>query len=261
LAAAAPVVPGGSPRTLLVVDPSSTDPATLGAALDLTPYESAQLHRRGGYALQGILDDPVAEEEAARLRAVGIGVFLVPESRVKAEPWLAVAGAREKDGMCLRGAAGSRQVSAPDLLIVVRGPIVREYQAPFERRKIQTMRLEDGYRFHLHLKDSPQILELDPGEFDFGARAMRFASSLLEMSDWLDSLAGGVPVDDTFRHTTPALGPATPGTTALGVVGALSRSASKGRNKNEGTVHDNLRQFRFYSSWRGALESARVKLR
>jgi hypothetical protein len=254
-----PPVAAASPGTLLIVDQGSADPATLGAALGLVPYEAVQRHRRAGYALEGIFDEAAAGAEASRLRAAGLVVFLVPESLARAEPWLAIVGMREKDGLRLRGTSGWRQVSRPDILLVVRGPIVREQQAPFVRRKIQTIRLEDGYRFHLHLASSPQILELDPGNFDFGAQAREYASSLLEMSGWLEALAHGGAIDDAFRHSTPALGPQTAGTTGpLAAADALSRSASRGRSKNEATVHDNLRQFRFYSSWRGAVERAKT---
>jgi hypothetical protein len=256
-AGSAPPGGGASSRTLLVVDCSSADAATLADALELTRYESAQRHRRGGLSLEGVLGPVAAEAEAARLRAAGLVVFLVSEALARAEPWLAVAGMREKDGLSLRGPIGSRRVSSADLLLVVRGPIVREYQAPLAPRKIQTARLEGGYRFHLHLHSSPQVLELDPGDFDFGARPPIFGSSLLEMNDWLDSLAQSAVMDDSFRYSTPALGPGTGPAGPLVATSALSRSA-KGRDKSQTTIHDNLGQFRFYSSWRGAVERTRV---
>jgi hypothetical protein len=247
----------GPPRMLLLVDPKSADPGTLGIALELSPYESALRHRRGGYSLEGVLSEGAAEPEAARLRAAGLVVFLVPESRARAEPWLAVAGVREDDGdLSLRGITGSRQVSRSDLLLVVRGPIVREYQAPLTPRKVQTARLADGYRFHLHLRSSPQVLELDPGDFDFGARPTVFGSSLLEMNDWLGALVEGVAVDDAFRYSTPALGPGTEPAGPLAATKALSRGA-KASDTGRATVHDNLRQFRFYSGWRGEVERAK----
>ena len=243
------------------MDLSSAAPATLGAALDLLPYESAQRHRRGGYALEGALEGAAAEEEAARLRAAGLVVFLVSESRAREEPWLALAGGPGKDGLVLKGATGTRVISSSDLLLVVRGPIAREYQAPPQRRRIKTTRLEDGYRFHLHLRASPQVVELDPGDFDFGARPPLSGSSLLEMSDWLEPLTEGVEKDDAFRHLTPALGPGTPGPAGpLAATGALARSAPASGTSSEAEVHDNLRQFRFYSSWRGAVERQRAGL-
>lgn len=246
--------------TLVVVDQSSGDAATLRDALGLVPYEAALRHRRGGYALEGIFDPSAAEEEAARLRAAGLAVFLVPESVARAEPLVAYAGVRERERLRLLGASGSWEVSASHLLLVVRGPIVREYQAPLERRKIRTARLEDGYRFHLHLRTSPLALELDPGDFDFGTGATLKGSSLLELSAWIDSVTHGTPIDDAFRHSTPALGPTTARPSGpLAAAAALSGTDSGRRNRKEGTVHDNLRQFRFYSSWRGAVERARME--
>lgn len=247
-------------KTLVVVDQSSGEVATLADALGLVPYEAALRHRRGGYALEGVYDPAMAEEEAARLRAAGLAVFLVPESVARAEPLVAHAGVRVRNSLSLRTATGPWEVSASDLLIVVRGPIVREYQAPLERR-IRTARLEDGYRFHLHLRTSTRALELDPGDFDFGTVAPLKGSSFLEMSAWIESVAEGTPVDEAFRHSTPALGPTSArpsGPTAAAA--ALSGTTGPGkRNSKEGAVHDNLRQFRFYSSWRGALERARVE--
>jgi hypothetical protein len=256
--AAADSAPQGeaSTRTLLVVDCSSVDAVTLAAALALTRYDAGQRHRRGGLALEGAFDPATAEEEATRLRAAGLVVFLIPEALARAEPWLAVAGVREKDGLSLRGAPGSRRVVSSDLLLVVRGPIVREYQSPLAPRKVHTARPEGGYRFHLHLRSSPQALELDPGDFDFGARPAIFGSSLLEMNDWLESLVQGAVVDDAFRLATPALGPSAAPAGPLAATSALSRGG-KGRDKGQATIHDNLRQFRFYSAWRGAVERAR----
>ncbi len=253
-----PPAAGAVHGVLVVVDQSSADARTLGAALGLGPYESAQRRKRGGYALEGILEPAAADEEAARLRAAGLVVFQVPESVARKEPWIAGAGSRGPDGLRLRGSSGTRLVSGADLRLVVRGPIVRQYQAARERPKIRTARLEDGYRFHLHLGASPEIVELDPGDFDFGAQGPLSGSSLLEMCDWLDSVRGEATVDDDFRHVTPALGPTPAGAGGpLAAAAALSRSVSSGRGQGEGAVHDNLRQFRFYSSWRGAVERAR----
>jgi hypothetical protein len=255
---APPTPPGAWAGTLVVVDQSSGDAATLGDALGLVPYEAALRHRRGGYSLQGVFDPALAEAEAARLRAAGLAVFLVPESVARAEPLVAHAGVREKEGLRLLGASGPWEIAASHLLLVVRGPIVREYQAPLEQRRIRTARLEDGYRFHLHRRSSPLPLELDPGDFDFGAQAPLSGSSILEMSAWIESVAQGTPVDDAFRHSTPALGPTTArpsGPTAAAA--ALSGTDPGKRDHRGGAVHDNLRQFRFYSCWRGAVERAR----
>jgi hypothetical protein len=245
---------------LVVIDQSSVDARTLGQALGLGPYEMAQRRKRGGYALEALQDPATAEEQAAHLRSAGLAVFLIPESVARKEPWVAVAGSRGPDGLRLKGSSGSRLISGADLSLVVRGPIVRQYQASQDRPKTRTARLEDGYRYHLHLRASPEIVELDPGDFDFGAQGPLSGSSFLEMGNWIDAVKGEATIDDDFRYATPALGP-TPAVAGgpLAAAAALSRRVSSGRGKGEGGVHDNLRQFRFYSSWRGAVERARTE--
>ena len=155
-------------------------------------------------------------------------------------PWWRTPGAREREGLRLRGASGPWEIAASHLLLVVRGPIVREYQAPLEQRRIRTARLEDGYRFHLHLRSSPLPLELDPGDFDFGAQAPLSGSSILELSAWIESVAQGTPVDDAFRHSTPALGPTTarpsgPTAAAAALSGTDPGSATTGRERSTTT--------------------------
>jgi len=256
-ASSAGPVTRSSTRALLVVDWGADPPASSEAVLDLSPYEAALRRRRGGYRLECVLEAAEAEREAARLRSAGLRVFLVAEAATRALPWVAASGAREGGGLRLRGEGGSRLVAPSDLLLVVRGPIVREYQAKVARRKVDTAGLEGGHRFHLHLKASPSPLELDPGEFDFRESGRLSASSLLELSAWILTLAEGLPVDDGFRWLTPALGPAPPAPGASLAPSALSRTPGRDP-KDPSTVLDNLEQFRFYSAWRAAVERLRV---
>lgn len=246
-----------STRALVVVDWGADSPASSGPVLDLPPFEAALRRRRGGYRLECVLEAADAEREAARLHSAGLRVFLVPEAATRSLPWVAASGAREEGGLRLRGEGGSRLVAPSDLLLVVRGPIVREYQAKAARRKIATAGLEGGHRFHLHLKTSTIPLELDPGEFDFRESGRLSASSLLELSAWILTLAEGLPVDDGFRWLTPALGPAPPAPGSSLAPSALSRPSGRGP-KDQPTVLDNLGQFRVYSAWRAAVERLRV---
>jgi len=257
-AAASSAVPArSSTRTLLVVDWGADPPASSDAVLDLSPFEATLRRRRGGFRLECVLEAAEAEREAARLRSTGLRVFLVPEGATQALPWVAASGAREEGGLRLHGEGGSHLVAPSDLLLVVRGPIVREYQAKVARRKVDTAGLEGGHRFHLHLKTSTIPLELDPGEFDFRESGRLSASSLLELSAWILTLAEGLPVDDGFRWLTPALGPSQPGRGGSLAPNALSRNPGRG-SKDQPTILDNLAQFRVYSAWRAAVERLRV---
>ena len=114
--------------------------------------------------------------------------------------------------------------------------------------------LEPGHRFHLHRRDDPRPLELDPAAFDFGLASLA-ESSLLLLSSWIEKAAAGVPVDDRFRREAPALAPAAP--EGGGIAVALGGAAPR-RKDEESQVLDNLEQFRFYSAWRAcALRRAR----
>jgi hypothetical protein len=108
-------------------------------------------------------------------------------------------------------------------------------------------RLDQGYRFHLHRREDPRPLELDPAAFDFGLPSLT-ESSLLLLASWVEKAAEGVPVDEAFRREAPALGPAAPETS--GIAAALHGPADT-RKEDAAQVLDNLEQFRFYSAWRG----------
>jgi hypothetical protein len=127
---------------------------------------------------------------------------------------------------------------------------VREYQALLQARRVRTAGLDPGFRFHLHLRDGPRPLELDPGEFEFGAQPPLSGSSLLELGRWFEALAPGLAVDDDFRKHPPALAPAAASVEVLAAAALTSRSS---RKQKEAVVLDNLAQFRFYSGWRAAV--------
>jgi hypothetical protein len=138
--------------------------------------------------------------------------------------------------------------------LVVRGPIVREYQplAEVGRNQIKlpgTATLEAGYRIHLHRRGDPRPVELDPAAFSFPKDP---GSSLLQLLDWVRAAAAGATVDDGFRREPPALAPARP--PAAGDSGSsLLVRGSRGGSGGPPLVLDNLEQFRFYSGWRAAV--------
>jgi hypothetical protein len=147
---------------------------------------------------------------------------------------------------------GAVAVAGPELLLVVRGPIAREYPPSTEVRRLRLAGLDPGYRFHLHRRGEARPLELDPAGFEFGERAPG-DSSMLRMNGWMAGLAAATPHDDTFRFVTPALAPAE-ADAGLAAAGALRRPA--GRETTP--VLDNLAQFRAYSAWRAAVEARRA---
>ena len=240
--------PEGPARELLVLDLDGTDPQALAAGLAVSAFEASQRVRRGGWQLHRIAAPEEAARESDRLARAGLRVLALPESEVRAaaRPVGVAGGSWAGDALTVRTEAGQLQPRADGLLLVVRGPITREYLAPARNRKVRTATLDHGYRFHLHRRDDPRPLELDPAAFDFGRPSLT-ESSLLLLSSWISRAAAGVPVDDRFRREAPVLQPAAPET--AGIAAALG-GAGQRRQEDEAQVLDNLEQFRFYSAWR-----------
>jgi hypothetical protein len=248
-AAAALAAPpaAGPARTLVVIDLEAATPAALSDGLGLGAFEARQRKKRGGYALEMILEHAEAEAESQRLAAAGLLVVLVPEAEAKTPCWL--AGAGSWDGVLHLQGDGRREIAAGGLLLVVKGPIAREYQVPEKKRRVETARLEPGYRFHLHLRDQPVPVEIDPFDLSFPGGPPLSGSSQIEVQTWLDALRAGAPEDDAFRHVTPALGlRKDDGMRALPGMPPGARAGAPL------AVLDNLAQFRFYSAWRAAVE-------
>jgi hypothetical protein len=241
-------------RLLVLLRVDDAEPERLARALGLAPADAVHRVRRGGWQLLRIAAPAVAEPEAARLAGEGLAAVLVPEAevRVAARPRLAVGGEWTGRSLALRTSEGALSVERPDLLLVVQGPIAREYQTSPQVKRTRTATLEGGYRFHLHRHAEPRPVELDPWSFGFGP-AGAGSSSLLQLAGWVQELAAGLVVDDGFRRLPAELGVAEAG--AGGPVAAADALAVGSGGRERGSLLlDNLRQFRFYSAWRGAVE-------
>lgn len=260
--AAAPAAPA---RVLLLLDLATARAELLEQAAGLPRYAAEQLVRRGGVHLLRALPAGEAEAEAAALAAQGLRAVPVPEDEVRADP-LCVRGGELLEGrLALRTAAGSVELRRGDLLLVVAGPIAREYRPALERRKVDTARLEQGYRVHLHRRQGPPPLELDPANLELGFAPA--GSARLEIEAWLVEIAGEVPRDHSFRLHSPALAlERPPAGGPLAAAASLRRGPAEDTPEStlravarsgEALVLDNLGQFRLYSSWRGALERRR----
>lgn len=239
-------------RAFVVFDATASEPAALARALGLARFEVEQRRRRGGPQLHRILPMEQATAEAARLVAAGVGAVAIPEAeaRPSREPRVARA-ARPGASLELRLDGGALRVAAPDLRLVVRGPIAREYQSrESARNQVRMAALEPGYRFHLHFVADPRPVEIDPWSCELGPGASR--STLLTLSSWIKMATAGVPEDDGFRWVTPALAPEAPA--PGGIVGAAEplRPKASGKSGGAAVVLDNAVQFRVYSGWRAA---------
>jgi hypothetical protein len=248
--------PPSAGRLLLVVDVTGLGVEALGRALGLPAFEAVLRHRQGGLYLHRVGATPEVEAEAGRLESEGLRAVLVPESEARVPPVPATGGERDGRRLRLKTAQGSLEVGREDILLVVEGPIQREYQPrEVERTKPRTATLDTGYRFHLHRRSDPRPVELDPANFSFGARGAGTGSSLLELKAWVAALGEGVATDDGFKRVPPALSPAPP---EEGAAASLRRTGSGlARAQEAPAILDNLAQFRFYSGWRAAVERRR----
>jgi hypothetical protein len=243
-------------RLLLVVDLGGLSPDDIARTLLLPAFEAGLRARQGGLHLHLAGEASEVDAEATRLEAEGLRVLRIPESEVRTPPLLATGG--ECSGARFRLRSGGRpfEVLGEDVMLVVEGPIQREYQSrPVERNKMATATLETSHRFHLHLRSESRPVELDPANFAFGPRGTVAGSSLLEMKAWIAALASHAPVDDGFRRLPPALSLAAPDEGAA--VSLRGIGSGLARAKDARAILDNVAQFRFYSGWRAAVERRR----
>ena len=237
-------------RTLVILDLAGADPPRVAAAAGVSDYEAAQWVRRGRDHLLRIVPRAEVEREVAELRRRQVAVVLLEEEEVRrARPLLVTRGGPEGGALVLRGEGGEVPLRAEDVLLLVKGPIAREYLAePGRSRRARHSALDAGYRYHLHRRLDERPLELDPARFDFG-RDAGVISSVRELAEWMNGLFPAVPSDDTFRLLPPALAPA-----AEDEADPL-RALAKGETR---TVLDNVAQFRFHSAWKAALVRRRA---
>jgi len=265
-----PDTPGGRERSLVILDLGEASADTVARALDLSGYEAGLVTRRRGLLFHRILDHASAEAEARRLAAQGLIVFLTPEWEARARPLRALGGQRSEGTLALRTEEGPLSVRRGKLLLVVRGPITRAYQPASRQRRIDTARLDEGYRLHLHprvrfrddlpARDEVRPVEIDAATFEFGFAVT--GSARLEADAWAEEVAGGAPCDDEFRRLPPALGPAEPeprGALAAASSLRLSTGTQGHGNGERPMILDNVQQFRFYSGWRAAVERRRPR--
>jgi hypothetical protein len=262
--------PPGAARTLVVLDLAGASPAALAEALGWSPYEASLAARRGGLHLHRVLGAAEAEAEAKRLEASGLASFQLPEAEARVRPLRALGGERGEGVLTVRTEEGPVELHRGDLMLVVRGPITREYLPSARRRRVDTTRLDEGYRLHLHRHagsrgsapagDELRPVEIDTSTFELGAAVK--GSARIEIELWVEAVGGSAPWDDEFRRLPPALGPAEP--EPKGAIAAVTSlglaSREKGGGRDEGPVLlDNVAQFRFYSGWRAAVERRRSR--
>lgn len=244
-------------RVLLVAELAAVSPEALARAAGLSRYEAALLTRRGGLHLLRALEAGAAAAVAERLGADGIRVFEVPEAEARVRPVRVASGERRGAVLALRGEEGSLEIRGEDLLLIVAGEIAREHLPRFARRRVDTARLAEGWRVHLHRAGERRPVEIDATNFSPGWTVS--GSTRLELEAWLREIAPAAARDDRFGRLAPALAPAEPEPRGpLGAAGSLWSGVVPSRRgsplEEAPALLDNVAQFRFYSGWRAAVE-------
>jgi hypothetical protein len=250
-AAAEPAVGGRTDRVLVVLDLAGAAPGAVQRALPLTPFEAEQRVRRGGSQLLRLATPEEGAREVERLGGEGLRAWAIPEAEARARPRVARGGRRGEGALRLAVEDGELRISPTELMLVVRGPITREYQAEEQRRRVRTAAPAPGYRVHLWRRGEANAVELDPESFNFGQTDA--VSSQLTLLEWVESVRGAAVLDDEFKREPPVLSPAAP---AEGTEAMLRQT--RGRDREEAVILDNVEQFRFFSGWRAAVERRRA---
>jgi len=241
-------------RSLVVLEAGGASPGALADALAVPVYEAALLVRRRGFHLHRVLEAAAAAEEGARLAAFGVRVFVVPETEARVRPRRALGGERGKGALTVRTEEGVVTLRRGELLLAVQGPIAREYQPVGRRRRVDSARLDEGYRVHLHPRgEDARPVEIDAATFEFGPSLK--GSGRIELDQWVEEIRGSAPCDGGFRRLPPALGPAEPEPRgAVAAAGTLGLARRRDGQREGPVILDNVAQFRFYSGWRAAVE-------
>jgi len=256
-----PVERAAGDRWLLILDLAQASEDALARGLAIPPYDVGLLVRRGGLHLHRILGSGAAEDEVRRLGTFGVAALRVPEAEARRRPLRTLGGERGEATLALRTEEGPIVVRRGDLLLVVAGPITREYQISSKQRRVATARPDEGYRVHLHRREDPRPVEIDAATVELGFTVT--GSARLELDTWIAVVAGDAPRDDGFRRLPPALAPAEPEPKGvLSAVGSLAVSSpfAAGGRHERAVVLDNVDQFRFYSGWRAAVERRRARV-
>ena len=184
-----------------------------------------QLHRVGRRELEAEAER-LARRRPSRPSRVG-------EAEARAAAHSSATGGRQDGACCTCGPRRGRSTSRPeDLLLIVRGPIRREYQArETSARRSRTATLEAGYRFHLHRGAIRRPSSSTRG-FAFGAQAPLAGSSLLSSRPGSRPSADAVPVDDGFKRLPR--GPGASPEESRGLAGAAPRRAERRAGRREG---------------------------
>lgn len=246
-----------APRRVYVILDTTASIESIVDAFGISPWEAQQWQIASSFRLVRIAPEGRHEAMEAPLVASRhlhtIPEKIVTESRtprfvefVGASPGTLALSLEDPETLTAR----RLELEPSAVLLIVSGPIKREkVREAASYKKPSDTRLDDGWLIHLHTRDDPRPLEIDPGRTKFETSGPASAHMLsLELVRRLENAAVH---DAFFRNVVPAL---SPGADPLDELREMASAKKGGAKEPKRVVLDNMAQFREYSAWRAAIE-------
>jgi hypothetical protein len=256
---------GSQNRRYLVVDTATNDVETLASACSISQWEARQWQAAARFRLLRVTSEVSNGPFETRLRAMGVPLHVIAEDVVARArnplPIESLDASRVPAECTLRPDPESppirRALEESLVAVIVSGPIRREKVKEIASfKKVPSIRLEDAFLVHFHIRGEPRPWEIDARRTSFEGDGL--ASAHMRTLQLVRRLAGTVPHDDAFRNLVPALSEGADPLTEFTSGNSRAGSSTKGTKL---IVLDNVAQFREYSAWRGRLALAHVEER
>ena len=249
------------PRRYVVIDTTAAAVEAIAEACGVSPWEARQWQAASRYRLVKVSTEPADGPLESGLRAKGLRVLIVPDETVVRSrnpiPLESIDPLADPAQCTVRedpeAAPLRRALREQDLALIVSAPIKRErVKDETARRTPKDTRLEDAWLVHLHIRGEARPWEIDPLRTAY--EGVGFASAYMRTLELVRRLQAFAPHDDAFKNVVPALSPGADPLIGLESFASTSKKKSK---EPKVVVLDNVAQFREYSAWRGAIETAR----
>jgi hypothetical protein len=247
-------------RRYVVIDTAAAGVEVIAEACAVSVWEARQWQASSRYRLLKVSAEPADGPLESGLRERGLRFLVVPDDTVarsrnpvlleSIDPSAGLAACTIRDDP--EAPPLRRDLKDQDLALIVSASIKRQRVKDQDSRRPPTeTRLEDAWLVHLHLKGEARPWEIDPLRTTYeGAGPASAYMRTLELVRRLSTIA---PHDEAFRNIVPAL---SPGVDPLRGLESLATTPRKKAKEPKFVVLDNVAQFREYSAWRGAIESA-----
>lgn len=245
-------------KRYLVIETTAQPAEVLAEACTMSVWDARQWQAASRYRLLRVMLEPQVGEPLAALRAKGLKPLVVHGdvvARARSPISIESIDVSASPLQCTlreeaEGAVSRKELSEPEIALIISAPIKRERQKEQRSRPRQDTRLEEAWLVHVHLRHETRPWEIDPRRTAYEGTGL--ASAHMRTLELVRRLSTVAPLDEAFKNIVPAL---SPGADPSNELAGLQSTRAKPRDKDQKTVVlDNVTQFREYSAWRGALE-------